>query len=158
MSRRWTYIVFNRMKSQVGELKCVSYSAEFAGKDEDASLKQRAGIELQQVAHIDCHDQLRQVPLGKPQTHAYRSDWARWTELNPGSSLVLHTHIFRDGRETSGVWSNEVWNLVDTREKRRNDTIIRNWGSLLDVLAFCWLQHHTDIRITGYRIRLMVSF
>lgn len=41
----------------------VTDSAEFTGKDENASLQQHAGVELQQVPHIYCHDQLRQVPL-----------------------------------------------------------------------------------------------
>lgn len=46
----------------------VAYGAEFAGKDEDASLKQHAGIELKQVPYVHRHNQLRQVPLVKPQT------------------------------------------------------------------------------------------
>ncbi len=46
----------------------MSYSAEFACKDEDASFEQHAGIDLQQVPHIDCHNQLCQVPLVHPQT------------------------------------------------------------------------------------------
>lgn len=41
----------------------MSYSAEFASKDDDASFKQHAGIELEQVPHIYCHNQLCQVPL-----------------------------------------------------------------------------------------------
>lgn len=41
----------------------VTDSAEFTGKDENASLQQHAGVELQQVPHIYCHNQLRQVPL-----------------------------------------------------------------------------------------------
>lgn len=49
--------------------KCVSYSAQFAGKEEDASLKQHAGKELEQVPHIYCYNQLCQVPLVNTQTH-----------------------------------------------------------------------------------------
>lgn len=98
----------------------MSYSAEFAGKDEDASLKQHAGVELEQVPHIDCHNQLCQVPLVHRHTHTFQFEWATYRLQNP-TCFVLDTniefslicsHVFRDGRETSGVWSDEVGNLV----------------------------------------------
>lgn len=44
---------------KTSEQENVSYTAEFAGKDKDASLKQHAGVELEQVPHIYCYDQLR---------------------------------------------------------------------------------------------------
>lgn len=46
----------------------VTHSAELAGKNENAPLKQHAGIELEQVPHIDGHNQLRQVPLQETHT------------------------------------------------------------------------------------------
>lgn len=41
----------------------MTHGAELAGKNENAPLKQHAGIELEQVPHIDGHNQLGQVPL-----------------------------------------------------------------------------------------------
>lgn len=95
----------------------MSYSAEFAGKDEDASLKQHAGIELEQVAHIHCHDQLCQVPLVNPQTRAHQFEWAEWTELQrlhdtPSLGLVQCTLTFSgmDGRlPGSGAMKYGTW-------------------------------------------------
>lgn len=57
------------MSSQEINQKGRLNSAELAGKDEDASLEQHAGIELEQVPHIDCHNQLGQVPLVNKYTH-----------------------------------------------------------------------------------------
>lgn len=86
----------------------VTDSAEFTGKDENASLQQHAGVELEQVPHIYCHNQLRQVPLINTSDKVKRR-FQMWP------SLCTHTYIFRNGRETSGVWSDEIRNLVKAK-------------------------------------------
>lgn len=62
----------------------MSYGAEFAGKDEDASFKQHAGIDLEQVPHIYCHNQLCQVPLVHPQTYI-SVKWVSLLSSNPSA-------------------------------------------------------------------------
>lgn len=85
------------------DVEYVSYRAELAGKEEDASLKQHAGIELEQVPHIYCHNQLRQVPLGNTHTINERCIVSKTTptlkdRYKPGDQFSTLTFSGMQGR------------------------------------------------------------
>lgn len=59
---RWLYI---RGLNDVIQTHC----AEFTAVDENASLKQHAGVKLQKIPNVHCNHQLGQIPLIHTHTH-----------------------------------------------------------------------------------------
>lgn len=102
VSREWACFV--------NKILYVSHRAELAGKDEDASLKQHAGIELEQVPHIYCHNQLCQVPLVN--THAQWMSNISFPKLHLLWRISDKNNLHSHSREWKGdFWGLERWSM-----------------------------------------------
>lgn len=87
----------------------VTDSAEFTGKDENASLQQHAGVEMQQVPHIYCHNQLRQVPLINTSDKVKRR-FQMWPSLCTSAILTfsgMEGRLLGSGAMKYGIWSKQ---------------------------------------------------
>lgn len=91
----------------------VTDSAEFTGKDENASLQQHAGVELQQVPHIYCHNQLRQVPLINTSDKVNVD--SRRAPLWKLSALLLPYSHFQEWK--GDFWGLERWSTESGQSK-----------------------------------------